>query len=472
LIGCSTIRRWILLTGVVTLMGCPKAAPQDPTRVHARRAVVPSDETVIAVEGFLRPYPKPLRLLEMPPFPRFRDPYGLPRRSLQKERNLAYRRRGRKRQLLLTHIAARLWRLANRKIDLIRGLIAAAKAEGRPPRRDRIDRLQRKVSAHLRECVTLLEGVLETKQPPEMARVRLAHYLRKLKPMASAKLFERLLVDTRDLRRRTAYALDLAQLWVWLGRPAAAGKVLRADAEKARGARPALLGALALARSDGSPRRLEAELKRLFSAVHSASAALRQSAVHHLPALLSRVLDPARLLAHWKRVDAVGFGTHGPTVSALLVQQLMDRGSLRAARDVLRWASGAGGAPSAALRARVLRLAGPWKVRAAPPPVVSWTAHMRARVPAVARCFLSVGADLRAWKLELLIPPDGTVREVKGGPFSGPWRLGSIRGATPALPRGLGRCIGRIVRGWHFPPWRAARSVRLTATLRLGDATL
>jgi len=378
---------------------------------------------------------------------------------------MAYRKRGRKRQVLITHIAARLWRLANRKIDTIRALMAAAKSEGRPPPRERIDLLQRKVSAHLRECVTLLEGVLENNQPPEMARVRLAHYLRELKPAASAKLFERLLVDVRVPRQRTAYGLDLAQLWVGLGRPASALKVLRTAAKDARGARAMLLRALALARSNGSPRPLRRLLGRLIRALGSASAALRRSVVYHLPALLARTRDPARHLQDWSSVDAAGFKAHGSVVSTRLTGRLMSRGAVRSARRVLTTALGSGLTGPAALRARVLRLAGPWKPRAEPPPALSWAAQLRARVPAVARCFASVGHRLQGWRLVLLIPPDGAVRRVKGSPLTGP-RAPARKARSMPPPQGLGRCIEGIARGWRFPPWRAERSVRLTATLR------
>jgi hypothetical protein len=379
---------------------------------------------------------------------------------------MAYRKRGYKRQLLITHIAARLWRLANRQIDRIRALMAAARSEGRPPPRDRIDKLQRKVSAHLRECVTLLEGVLENKQPLEMARVRLAHYLRKLKPAASAKLFERLVADTRDARRRAAYGLDLAHLWVGLGKPSAALKVLRGVAPGDRGARAALLRGLALARSGGASRRIEAALSRLIRAVGTASPALRRSVVHHLPALLARMGDAARHLQVWSSADAAGFKVHGSAVSARLLQRLLDRGALRSARKVLSTALGAGLTVAAATRARVLRLAGPWKGRSDPAPAVSWAAQLRARLPAVARCYTSGGHRLRAWRLVLLIPPDGTVRTLTGGPLTGPRPPARKARATPDPPQALGRCIARIARGWIFPPWRAARVVRLTATLR------
>ncbi len=448
---------------VTTMAGCPKPAAEDPARVRLRRVrPLPTAETVIVVEGFLRPHPKPRRLQHLPPFPRFQDPYHLPRRSLRRERRMAYRTSGRKRQLLITHIAARLWRLANHKIDEIRALMAAAKSEGRPPPRDHIDKLQRKVSAHLRECVTLLEGVLENKQPPDMARVRLAHYLRKLKPAASAKLFERLLAGGPQPRWRRAYGLDLAQLWVGLEKPAAALKVLRAASTGAQSTRAVLLRSLALARSGGSPNHLSGLVRRLVRGVGTASRALRRSVVHHLPALLARTDDPARTLQRWSSVDAAGFKSHGSTVSTRLVQQLMDRGEVRSARKVLSTALGSGMSIPAALRARVLRLAGPWKARELPPPAVSWTAQLRAREPAVTRCFARAGYGLRPWRLMLVIPPDGTVREARGAPLKS-----SRRRVSPgAVPPGLVRCIARIAGGWTFPPWRADRAVRLTATLR------
>ncbi len=457
----------VVLLSAMTMVGCPKPGSEDPARMRARRArPVPKVETAVAVEVFLRPQPRPRRLRNLPPFPRFQDPYRLPRRSLRRERRLAYRTSGRKRQLLITHIAARLWRLSNQKIDKIRSLMAAATSDGRPPPRDRIDKLQRKVSAHLRECVTLLEGVLENKQPPEMARVRLAHYLRKLKPADSAKLFERLLANEDEPQLRTAYGLDLAQLWVGLGRPTAALKVLRSAATGAGSTRAVLLRGLALARSGGSSRPLRRLVQRLVRGVGAASPALRRSVVHHLPALLARTEDPARHLQGWSSADVGGFKTHGSAVSTRLVQSLLDRGALRSARKVLSTALGSGLSVPTALRARVLRLAGPWKRRSEPPPAVSWTAQLRAREPAVTRCFASVGVAVRPWSLVLLILPDGTVREVRSASVTHPRRPVRKVQATPTGPK-LVRCIARIARGWTFPPWRAQRSVRLTATLRL-----
>lgn len=460
--------RWALVMGgLATLVACPKSTPQDPARARGGRPV-PKQETVVAVEGFLRA-PQPLRSVhQLPPFPRFQDPFGLPRRSLRRERRMAYRKRGRKRQLLITHIAARLWGLANQKIDQVRSALAQAKSEGRPAPSDRIDKLQRQVSAHLQECVTLLEGVLESKQPPHMARVRLAHYLRKLKPAASAKLFERMLADTRDPRTREAYGLDLAQLWVGQGKPKAALKVLRSAAASAQSARAELLRALALQRSGGPATRLQKLTGRLIRAVPKAPAPLRRSVIHHLPALLARMENPARHLQDWSSVDTVGFRGHGSRVAIRLVRRLMVRGALRAARRVISMAQGAGLSVPAALRARVHRLAGPWKTRTAPPPPVSWTAQIRARAPAVMRCYGAARHGLHGWRLVLLIPPDGTVREVQSRPVKAPRRPPAKGQALPLPPPSpkVGRCVARVARGWQFPPWRVARAVRLTVTLR------
>lgn len=447
--------RWVLVMGGgATLMACPRPAPHDSARARRARPV-PKAETAVAVEGFLRAPPKLHRLELLPPYPRFRDPFPLPRRSLRRERRLAYRKHGRKRQVLITHIAARLWGLAIQKIDRIRSALAAAKSEGRPAPTERIRKLQQQVSAHLQECVTLLEGVLESKQAPDMARVRLAHYLRKLKPAAAAKLFERLIADTRDPRTRQAYGLDLAQLWVGQGKPRAALKVLRSAAANARGARAELLRALALQRSGGSGAQLQKLLGRLIRAVATASAPLRRAVIHHLPALLARMEHPARHLQDWSRVDTAGFRAQGSGVAARLVRQLMARGALRAARRVMGAALGAGLSIPAGLRARVHRLAGPWKTRAAPPPPVSWTAQIRARAPALMRCMGSARKGLRSWRLVLLIPPDGSVSEV----------LSRQVAASPGPPPVV-RCVTRVARGWQFPPWRVARAVRLTATLR------
>jgi len=453
----------------LSALGCP-SRPTGPAGNGRPRAVrvVPKAEVVVAVEGFLSPAKRVGRVERLPPYPRFRDPFRLPRRSLKRERRMAFKSHGRKRQRIITHLAARLWGMANQYIDKIQALEKAARAEGRPPPRDQIDPMRRMVSSHLQECVTLLEGVLESRRAPAMARVRLAHYLRKLKPAASVKLFQQLLGETSDPSTRSAYALDLAQLLVTVGRAAEARKVLR-DVRGAGAARALLLRALALAHGGGRAAALRKSLARVIRAIGSATPAVRRSVIWHLPQLLTRLERPVRLIDALASAAPALYKRHGGATMARLLARLLARGRLRTARRVLSTAIGSGIAIPQAVRARVARTAGPWQSAAKPPPAVAWTSQVRARLPTLASCFASRQLPVRAWSLELKVLPDGSVSNVtqragiagrrpdgKGGSAA---KAGKERAA-------LGRCLQRRARQWSFPPWEAALSVRLVVSLK------
>lgn len=447
-------------------LGCPSRAPHPAGNGRPRTVLkAPKSEVLVRVEGFLSRVQRTRRVERLPPFPRFRDPYPLPRRSLRRERRMSFKSRGRTRLRVITHLAARLWALANRHIDRIQALEKAARAEGRPPPAARIHDLRRQVSSHLQECVTLLEGVLESPRAPPMARVRLAHYLRKLKPAASAKLFRQLLRETRKPAARTAYALDLAQLWITVGRAAEARAALREVGTAAGDARALLLRALALAHDGGRGEPLRRGLTSLIRALQSATPAVGRSVIWHLPGLLSYLDRPVRLIDTLASAAPELYKRHGGVVLARLLEGLIARGRLRAARRVLSTALGSGIAVPPALRGRVARVSGPWPSAAMPPPAVTWTSLVRARIPVLASCFSSRQRPIRAWSLELLVAPDGGVRSATQRARSAARRPGMGVGAVKERTA-VGQCLARRARRWGFPPWRAALSVRLVVSLR------
>ncbi len=468
----------VLLAGLIC-SGCPGAPSsvrvEAETRAGGRRAGALVPTRTISLEGLLEPQPRHGRVTHLPPFPRFDEPAPLPRRSLRLERKMAYRRRGRKRQLIIATIAARLWRMANRMIDRVRALAAAAESAGRAPPTDLIRSLRRKISAHLRESVTLLEGVLESRHAPEIARVRLAHYLRELRPAASAKLFAELLSRERDPERRIAYSLDLAQLLIGLGRLREGLRVLGSASASHRGLRSVLLEALALAftGSQSPPparlaglARLHALVRRLIRGMRAAPRSLRRSVLYHLPMLMTRLARPEVRKRTWvSALGAMASGLRGAVVARLL-GKLLSEGALLSARRVLRAAARLRVPVSPPLRARVARLAGPWKRSRGLPPQVVWATHLRARLPALRRCHGHPGRPGSGWRLDLLVTRDGGVRRARAHAPAPPG-TSPAKGSSAAGVADHARCLRRLAYGWRFPPWTSGGAVRLKIILRV-----
>ena len=473
-IGRTLLMGWGLLC--VGLPGCPgpNSGPTDP-RGRAGKSSLDSAQT-IRVKAFWVLPDKIAQVSHLPPFPRFRDPYPVPRMSLKRHRQLSHRSRGVTRQLVLSHLAARLWRLANLKIDSVRRLAEAALAAGRPRPRERMAALQRQVSAHLRECVVLLEGVLETRLPPELARVRLAHYLRGLKPTASAALFEKLLSQKQPPALRQSYGLDLAQLWITMGRNRSALRLLERETKGARGVRALLLAAIANLRGGGASTQLSVLLGRLLEVSKTVPPSVWKSLSWHLPGLLARLARPAAMVQRWSRAAPEPYRARGAEIVGRLIERLVARGRLAAAARVNAALERTGLRLANPLRVRVQRLVGPWKPTAAAVPPLRWKSYVQARLPALVGCFGRRGDSLVGWSLVLRIRPDGTVADSVNGPAQGrrlhatpPGSKGAAGATTAAAV--IGRCVERRARTWHFPPWRAAHAVRLVVAIQSNGAT-
>jgi hypothetical protein len=406
--------------------------------------------------------------LALPPFPRFQDPYALPERSLERERRLAYNREGRPRLVAQTHLAARLWSLANRKIDRIRRLQTRARRRGRRPPQARIARLRRDAAAHLKECVALLEGVLERRAAPRMARVRLAHYLREMKPRRAIPHFRALVRSETDADRRKAYTRDLAQLLLGAGRPAQALRVLARYAPKRPTLRTRLIRVVARVRARHRPVSMEADLRSLARSCERAPAALRRAFLRSVPGLMAGLAAPQRLL--------VGLARHAPAcwrrqrvkLSEGGIRQLMLQGRPTAAAKVLRAVKKRGVTVPAALAKRVLRLGGPWSPRPAPPTAERFERLLQVRAAALRPCLGSTRGGRP--RLSMRVGPRGRARFIDSPRVaSRPPRKKSIARGPARLRAG---CARAVVGAWRFPSWRGAREVKLHLRLQPGPAAV
>ena len=163
----------------------------------------------------LRPMPLPVPIPWTDPKP--------PTRSLRMLRKLASRHQTRSRRKHMAQLAALLWRMSIEK---------ASQLLGKTGRRAVL--LKRDIHAHLREAVALLEQVLHEDATFALARLRLAYYLREVRPADAVFQFRQLLAlsanaqpqdtqqDWSPTATRPIHRLALAQLLLQLRRPAAA----------------------------------------------------------------------------------------------------------------------------------------------------------------------------------------------------------------------------------------------------------
>jgi len=404
--------------------------------------------------------------LALPPFPRFRDPYALPERSLERERRLAYNREGRPRLVAQTHLAARLWSLANRKIDRIRRLQAGARRQGRRPPQRQIARLQRDAAAHLKECVALLEGVLERRTAPRMARVRLAHYLRGMKPRQAIPHFRALVRSETDAARRRAYTRDLAQLLLAAGHPAQALRVLARHASSRPTLRTRLIRAAARARARHRPISMGADLRSLARGCEQAPATIRRAFLRSVPGLMAGLAEPPRLLAVLVRHAPACWRRQRVRLSVRGIRQLMLQGRPTAAAAVLRAVQKRGVTVPAALKKRVLSLGGPWSPRPVPPAAERFERLLQVRAAALRPCLGSSRGGRP--RLFLRVDRRGRARVVH------PPRAAPRPPRKKSVARGPGRlragCVRAVVQSWRFPSWRGSRAVELHLRLQPGPS--
>lgn len=439
-----------LAGGLVLLGGCsPAPAPRSRVGVE-RGASTPAAARAALHLSLPAPASPPAFRVVLPPAPPFVDPTPLPHRSLKRERKLAFREKGIRRAWVHTHLAARLWRMANREMDHIRRIEEAGE-QGNHGSRDRTARLRRRVSAHLKECVVLLEGVLEVPGAPRLARLRLAYYLRRLNPVAAVAHFKVLVRTERDARLRQRYALDWAQLLLQLGHPHRAAAVLLGPARLATSWRALLLRGLALPGGSAIKQR---SLTKLMGGCDQMAVAQRRALLLSLPALLIGAARPggliARLAARAPRCWAA------VTVTAMVsgvCKALLLRGRPDAALAVVGAASAAVRSQAAptrtalrALAARLRRIAGPWSPGERPPSPEAWKRWLGQRLQGWLRCGGAVGRRLR--RVVLLARPAGRVSLSRA-------LVQGARGSTPA-PRAMTRCLAQVARAWHSPGWKAA----------------
>jgi hypothetical protein len=453
----------MLLCAAIAWAGCPPTpGPADPRgRTDAGGPKAPRILRYELIVTIPRDVPD-TESLPLPPFPSFRDPFGLPDRSLERERRLAYNRKGRRRLISQTHLAARLWKLANRKIDRIRRLKARVHRAGRRPAQRRIHQLRREASAHLKECVTLLEGVLEAPSPPRAARVRLAHYLRGIEPARAIPHFRRLLRGAPPPGRRRRYARDLAQLLLSTGRPAEALRLLTSRAVSRPVLRTRLIRLAARLGVERQPLPLGEDARELVRRCDRAPPMLRSVILRLVPRLAARLEEPQRLLVELSRRAPDCRQRLGDGLVEQVIRRLMLRGRPTRAAAVLQQARGRGAAVSSGLAKRVQRTGGPWSVRAQPPAAPRFRRLVQARAASLTPC--------------LRPAPAGSARlRVRVGPGGGA-RLTGDRAAPSAPPKGSPNkgerarasgsrlhtgCAQAVIRSWRFPPWRSTPVVLL-----------
>lgn len=401
-----------------------------------------------------------------PPFPKFRDPGPLPARSLRKERELSFRAEDKERQAILTDMAARLWALANAKIDRVRALTEDRRTKVAAATAAKIAALRREASAHLQECVALLEGVLETPRPPRLARLRLAHYLRELKPRAALSHYRALLVDEPEGPGKEALGVDLAQLLLVGQEPFGASEVFHKVVKTVSTARGRLLRALAHA-ATLDVNREEAVMAALSDCDGSVTDRSRASALH-VPVLLASLRRPAGVFEHLVAKSSRCLQGMGATVGSHMVERLLGLGRASAARSVVRVMNRSSLELAAGLALRVAQEAGPFPRSEAPPSDRVLTRLLSGHVGAVLAC---AGRSVPETGVRLV------VRVLQGGQVGlvfPPGAAGPGPEVTPGPPSVAGqdlaplwRCLAELVPRWRLPPWRASVNLELTLTVRI-----
>lgn len=450
----------LLALGLVTTAGfgcrprvvCPRRAvegkPAASPRVERRSLalVVSPDETVPPVG-------------ELPPFPTFTDPHPLPPRSLKRERNLAWKAEGAERQLVITHLAARLWRLANANLDQIRLLEEATRSSGTTRPEAKLTALRREASAHLQECVSLLEGVLETPNPPRLARVRLAYYLRELNPRAALPLFRKLLADEPPGPRRDELTLDLAQLLLRDGARLEAAALFPRGARLPATPRGRLLRALALAGHSGVLD--EASLRGVLSDCGRDSSPLASVIALQLPALLAAVSRPAHAFERLRSAPPACLRYPLDRLAVELTERLLARGRLGSAR-VLVGTLRQLGVPQDLLD-RVAEETGPFPASSLPPGNVRLGRLLASRLRAVALC-VAPHAPVEMG-LVLRLQGDGRARLLPTSPLAS----AASPSASPSAPSPGSplHCIGEAVPRWRLPTWRVQVVLELSVLVSI-----
>jgi len=329
----------VLVSNFVMGSGCASqtsvAAPNHPQPL-------PNAGTRSSCEPYHHPITLEVRIPELRPMAlpdpiRLTDPKRTTR-SLWLLRRMASRHQARSRRKDMAQLAALLWRMALEKAHRLPGLTG---------RRALI--LQRDIHAHLREAAALLEQTLHEDAGFALARLRLAYYLREVRPADAVFQFRQLLSlpasaqpqdtqqDWSPTATRPIHRLALAQLLLRLGRPVAALHQLKVVATtkrsqdsataarlKARNAYLRFVAQWQIHHFDRAMYNLIATAKALPSrgnhATHGAITRLSHLVARAWPAAIAMTKYPVwrfndwRRLSWWKKVRAAK--PRGPSAAA------------------------------------------------------------------------------------------------------------------------------------------------------------
>jgi hypothetical protein len=382
------------------------------------------------------------------------------------ERNLAWSASGAERQEVISHLAARLWKLANSKLDQIRLLEEGQRTSGVRGPIDKIAALRREASAHLQECVTLLQGVLEAPNPPRMAKVRLAHYLRELDPAAAVPLIAELLEREPKGPRREGLALDLAQLHIRAGSYRQAAALFPDGSPTPSSPRGRLLRILAQVGLGG--RLSERAIRDLLADCGGAEKSHTTAIVANLPAILAASARPGSAFFRLDGAPHTCRRHRDDRLAVELVQRLVALGRVGSARSLVKALRRAGRPVAFELEEQVSQLAGPFMAYSIPPGDARLGRLIEARLRAVVLCAAPEVPVKIVFRLQ--VDPSGRVRLV---PAQDAGREASnessrIRGNSGFAA--LAKCLRAAAPRWRMPPWRAEETLELSVSLTIRPA--
>ncbi len=120
-----------------------------------------------------------------------------------------------------SQLAALLWKSAHKK------MAAADELKDNPEKMVERVSLMRSAHAHLKECIALLNGVLEENENYFVALLRSAFYLRDLSPKDAIPRFKKLLKHPNSKKIRSDLEAAFARLYLTLGAPESALRILK-----------------------------------------------------------------------------------------------------------------------------------------------------------------------------------------------------------------------------------------------------
>lgn len=264
----------------------------------------------------------------LPPIPAarpFSDPEPVPEDiSLKRLRRRASRYLRAKRWKANAQLASLLWRMAHKKTRLAHRLEKLGRAK-----KKRVV-LEREAHAHLRECVALLEQVLTEKPGFYLALLRLAYYLRDLRPKEAIAYFRKLVDHPKSAGRRDDLRESLSRLILAYGSGKRALEVA-SRIQKKESARVEYIKAGAAFRA----RKLDSAADHLLRAAErTQEAPMRMMVRAALPHFLAMAPSPAKKLEPWLAGSEKWWASARDDLVEKLRQQLMELGRTDALKRV------------------------------------------------------------------------------------------------------------------------------------------